>query len=101
MTVTEEAPIAWQEIKGQRLPVEVRFVIEQNQRVGFSVGAYDAQHPLIIDPTLVFSSYLGGAGADRGDDIALDAAGNIYVAGHTLSTTLPGGREPAPITTPM
>jgi hypothetical protein len=54
-------------------------------------GAYDPQHPLIIDPTLVFSSYLGGAGADRGDDIALDAAGNIYVAGRTLSATLPGG----------
>lgn len=91
VTVTEQAPLAWQEIKGQQVPVAVQFVIEQNEQVGFTLGRYDAQYPLIIDPTLVFSSFLGGAGADEGNGLALDAQGNIYVAGRTLSATLPGG----------
>ena len=91
VTVTEAAPIAWQEIAGQRVSVDVQFVVEPNHRVGFHLGTYDPQYPLVIDPTLVFSSFLGGAGADRGNDIALDAAGNSYVTGRTISDTLPGG----------
>lgn len=85
VTVTEEAPIAWQDINGQRVDVPVAFAIAQNQRVSFTLGAYDAAHSLTIDPTLVYSSFLGGAGDDFGNGIALDAAGNIYVAGQTFS----------------
>ena len=51
--------------------------------------AYDKSRPLVIDPVLVYSTYLGGGGNDIGNGIALDPAGNAYVTGSTLSTNFP------------
>jgi Beta-propeller repeat len=45
--------------------------------------------PLVIDPVLSFSSYLGGQGGDRGYGIALDPAGNVYITGETRSANFP------------
>jgi hypothetical protein len=53
--------------------------------IGFQVAAYDLTQPLIIDPVIVYSTYLGGSGNDQGYDIALDDAGNAYVVGSTRS----------------
>jgi len=39
---------------------------------------------------IVYSTFLGGSSDDYGQGIAVDGAGNAYVAGTTLSTTLPG-----------
>ena len=58
--------------------------------VGVRVGPYDRERPLVIDPLLTYSSYLGGSGDDWGMDIALDTAGNTYVAGGTTSPNFPG-----------
>src|SRR5208337_4077565 len=38
---------------------------------------------------LVYSTYLGGSGSDEGHGIAVDAAGNAYVTGQTVSTNFP------------
>ena len=43
----------------------------------------------MIDPVLVYSTYLGGTGGDYGNDIAVDGAGNAYVTGTTRSTDFP------------
>src|SRR5262249_50017964 len=61
----------------------------------------DKTKPLIIDPVLIFSSYLGGSGEDEIDAVTTDAAGNTYVVGTTDSLnfpTTPGGLQTTPNT---
>ena len=43
----------------------------------------------MIDPVLVYSTYLGGSGNDQGNGIAVDSAGNAYITGYTSSTNFP------------
>jgi hypothetical protein len=59
------------------------------RRVGFSLGDYDRDEPLVIDPVLEYSTYLGGSGWDMGYDIAVDATGSAYVTGDTGSPDFP------------
>ncbi len=63
--------------------------------VGFAIGSYDRTRPLVIDPTLLYSTYLGGSGIDGVTQVAVDPAGNAYVTGSTGSADFPGtGRSP-------
>ena len=87
--VTEEAPIVYQDVNGSRQTVAGRYVLQDNGTVGFAVGAYDASLPLVIDPTLSYSSYLGGSGGAFGLGIAVDSAGEDFIAGTTSSTDFP------------
>jgi hypothetical protein len=77
----ETAPIAWQEIEGQRIAVEVAFSALSATEIGFAPGAYDPARPLFIDPTLTWHTFLGSGGSDQGFGIAVDASGNVYVTG--------------------
>lgn len=86
-TLRESAPVAWQERNGQREPVSVQYAVAANRSVSFVLGSYDAAQPLYIDPTLTYSTYLGGSGTDQGEGIAVDASGNTYVTGFTASST--------------
>ena len=81
-----QAPQLYQEIGKKRLPVDGRFVIRDTKEVGFEVGAYDRTRALVIDPVLVYSTYLGGNGAETSARIAVDASSNMYVAVSTTST---------------
>jgi hypothetical protein len=69
--------------------VEGEYVLLGGGEVGFQAGPYDRTRALVIDPVLTYSSFLGGAADDAITAMALDAAGNIYVAGWTSSTDLP------------
>ena len=79
--VRQHKPVTYQVIDGTRHEVESRYVIDANAQVGFEVGAYDAAQPLVIDPVLTYSTYFGNASEELITDIALDAAGNIYLTG--------------------
>ncbi len=89
-TLVERAPLAWQMAGEQRRPVAVRFDEVAPGLFGFVLGGYDSSLPLIIDPDLVFSTLLGGNGADYARGVALDANGNIYIVGATFSLDFPG-----------
>lgn len=88
--LTEQAPIAWQEVNGKRVAVAVRYALSKNDKAGFVFpNGYDPALPLVIDPTLSYSTYLGGTTTDQGEAITLDADCNIYITGVTYSTNFP------------
>jgi len=79
-------PVVYQEADGVRQEIAGGYTIHanpQSQDVGFQIANYDATRSLVIDPVLVYSTYLGGSGDDSGQGIAVDAAGNAYVTGTT------------------
>jgi len=82
-------PVIYQETGGVRKPINGGYVLMDGQEVGFQVAAYDTSRPLIIDPVLVYSTYLGGSGLDIGQGIAVDQQGRAYVTGQTSSIDFP------------
>ncbi len=80
-TLRQPKPIVYQEVDGERHPVEGRYAVNANGEVGFAIGEYDPARALVIDPTIVYSTYLGPG---NGQAIAVDSAGNVYIAGETL-----------------
>lgn len=87
-TFEEDVPVAWQEVGGRRVAVEVSYDVAADGSYGFHVGAYDRGRELVIDPiTLVYASFFGGTGLESAHGIAVDAAGNAYIAGATRSTS--------------
>ena len=87
--LTEQAPTAWQDIAGKRVTVVARYVMSADGAIGFELGKYDPNYPLTIDPTLTYSTYLGGYRDDAANAIAVDATGNVVVAGDTSSMNFP------------
>jgi hypothetical protein len=86
----DSAPLAYQRIEGRRVLVSSRFALGRNGKAyGFVLGGHDADRPLVIDPGLRYSSFLGGAGSDTGFAIAVDDHGSAYVAGFTGSVNFP------------
>jgi hypothetical protein len=98
--VRHHQPVAYQEVDGRRRPVRAEFRLAEatspEVRVGFELGAYDPSRPLIVDPEVTFSSYLGGSGFDEGTGIGTDVQGNTYVAGVTTSLDFPQAGSPPP-----
>lgn len=86
----ERAPVAYQQRETRRVPVPSSFIIRDGHQVAFKLGAYDHSTPLVIDPTLVYSTLLEGSGIlDRPQGIAVDGADSAYVVGDTFSTDYP------------
>jgi hypothetical protein len=92
-TVTLLKPVSYQMIRGERKFVATRYVQASNNEVGFKLGAYDREFPLVIDPVLSYSTFVGGSDDEIGYGIAVDSAGNAYVAGETFSSDFPGSTQ--------
>jgi hypothetical protein len=84
-----EKPRVYQDVGGARREISGSYVLKSAHRAAFAVGAYDASEPLVIDPVLSYSTYLGGGGDDFGAGIAVDSSGSAYVTGGTNSTNFP------------
>ncbi len=84
----ESRPVAFQMIDGVQHHVDIAYRLIDELTVGFTIGSYDRQSELIIDPVLRASTYLGGNDDERAHAVAFDATG-IYVAGLTFSTNYP------------
>ena len=102
--IVQKAPRIYQRVDGQERPVAGRYVVLDEGRVaaagvdrvqdripmlGFTLAGYDRGRALVIDPVVVYSTYLGGSSSDEGTAIAVDGAGNAYVTGWTGSTDFP------------
>ncbi|MBN1690124.1 MAG: SBBP repeat-containing protein [Dehalococcoidia bacterium] len=80
-TMVESAPIAWQEIEGSKQAVDSSYIIYNKHEIGFALSGCQPGIPVVIDPVLTWNTFLGGNLGDSGNAIAVDAMGNIYVAG--------------------
>ena len=85
----QHKPVIYQSIGGEKKMIAGRFLLAKDNTASFEVGAYDHGQPLIIDPTLSYSTYLGGTNDERGTAIAADSSGRAYVSGVTDSLDYP------------
>ena len=90
----EDIPVSYQNIEGQRVDIETKYIIEEDNTVSFQVKDYRRDKELVIDPWfifpfLIYQTYLGGSASDQAYAIAYDNAGNAYVTGRTYSGNFP------------
>ncbi|MDD4455401.1 MAG: PKD domain-containing protein, partial [Candidatus Methanomethylophilaceae archaeon] len=84
-----ESPlVCWQVIGGKRVDRAAEYVVDDGS-VRIGVAEYDAGYELIIDPELVYSSYLGGGEGDYGYALAGDGDGGVWITGYTASPDFP------------
>ncbi len=88
--VVEQKPVIYQlDDNNSRLAVVGEYKIHDDNSFGFELSSYNPDLPLVIDPVLTYSTYLGGSWQDYVEDIAVDASGAAYVTGWTSSTDFP------------
>jgi Beta-propeller repeat len=86
-TLRDAHPHSYQRIGGKHVPVDSRYAVKSHgSSYGFALGSsYEPRHPLVIDPGIEYSTFLGGPGSDRADGVAVDAAGSAYITGRANS----------------
>lgn len=86
-------PIAYQQVGGDRVPVDVHYVLSEGGgggEYGFALGAgYRPDRPLVIDPALDYSTFLGGSSHELAGGVTVDADGNAIIVGTTQSDDFP------------
>jgi Beta-propeller repeat len=82
-------PVIYQEQNGEKHTIPGGYELKADGSIGFRLARFDATRPLVIDPVLSFSTFLGGTEVDSATAIAIDSFDNIYVAGTTSSSNFP------------
>jgi hypothetical protein len=86
----QHVPATWQVLPGGgRETLHAEFRIVDRERFGFSVEGWRDDAELVVDPVLVFASYLGGAGLDECHGAAVGDDGSLFVTGRTSSSDFP------------
>ena len=88
--MVQEKPLIYQEDgqTGARRQVQGSYVLMARNVVAIRLERYDRTRPVVIDPTLVYSTFMGGSGADQITAAQLDSAGHLYIAGSTFTNDL-------------
>jgi hypothetical protein len=84
----DAAPRSFQPIDGRRVSVPSRYALAGSS-YGFTLGRFDRSHPLVIDPGLEYSTFLGGDRYDTGQAVAVDRTGDAYVIGEAWNENFP------------
>ncbi|MGB9454789.1 MAG: SBBP repeat-containing protein [Bryobacteraceae bacterium] len=84
-TVIEKRPV----VRQGGTDVAGRYVLLSRDVAGFRMGHYDRSRPLVIDPVLIYSTYMGGSADDQINAVKLTANGWLYVAGYTNNSDMP------------
>jgi hypothetical protein len=79
----------YQQIESRDNDISGSFAMLDCRHYGFRVADYDENRDLIIDPTLLFSTYVGGTSTDAANAVTFDGPGNTYITGTTNSTDFP------------
>lgn len=90
--VRQPRPRLYQETPRGRVRVEGRYLLHRSEagwEVSFRVGEYNRSRTLVIDPILVYSTFVGGAAGDEARAVAVDTEGNAYLTGVTGSVNFP------------
>lgn len=88
--VIQQKPFIYQDGPAGRNEIGGRYRLDRSHGiVSFDLDDYDRSRPLVIDPTVAWSTYLGGQGQDYATGVAVDSSNNVYVTGYTTSTDFP------------
>jgi len=85
----EDVPVSYQKIEEKKSFVATQFRIYDGNSIGFDVDVFNPAKELIIDPFLIYSTFLGGSKYDSCQDIVIDLHLNAYVVGYTTSINFP------------
>ncbi len=90
-------PNAFQQSASGRREVAARYSVRGGREVAFQFDGYSEQEALILDPVLVYSTFLGGDRTDHALSVAADNDGHAYITGRTDSGAdfpIAGGAQP-------
>ena len=88
--IEDKISYSYQVVDGVNQNVQVKFNLKSDL-IGFVAVDWNKKSNLIIDPSLIFSTYVGGSDDDYEytGGISKDTSGNIVVTGRSLSTNFP------------
>jgi hypothetical protein len=83
--------VSYQLLDGRRVRVASRYALKSrsSSKYGFALGAYERSRPVVIDPGLAYSTFLGGPSFESGTAVTVDRRGNAYLTGITGSANFP------------
>ncbi|MCS7025587.1 MAG: SBBP repeat-containing protein [Bryobacteraceae bacterium] len=87
--IRQRRPVVYQTISGKRVGIPCSYSLKRNGSVRFALAPWNRNYPLVIDPQIFYSTFLGGSGEENVGGIAADPAGSVYVVGVTSSTNFP------------